>query len=196
MAVVRTRAASAGLDPHLVPELRVEVAQGLLEEEDAGVADDGASQRHSLTLSARQLARLTVQKALDLEQARHLRHARLALGPRHPAHPQVIADVVTRREVRKDRVVLEDHGDVPMLGRHLRHPLGVKVDVSPRRHLEPRDHPERGGLAAAAGADQRHELALANLEREVLYRHGFPEETAEDLADALERHRRHCPTPT
>ena len=56
--------------------------------------------------------------------------------------------------------------------------------------LEAGDHPQAGRLAAARWSDQDHELAVADLQVEVL--HGL--EIAVHLVDVLERHGRHGAT--
>ena len=53
------------------------------------------------------------------------------------------------------------------------------------RRLESRDHPQRRRLAAAARSEQREELALDDLERDVVHR----KRAAEALADARKRNR-------
>ena len=60
------------LDPHLHPELGVEVRERLVEEENAGLADDGTADGDALALAARELRRLPVEERLDLEDARHV----------------------------------------------------------------------------------------------------------------------------
>jgi hypothetical protein len=45
------------LGAHLHAQLGVEVGQRLVEQEDLGVAHDGAAHRHALALAARELAR-------------------------------------------------------------------------------------------------------------------------------------------
>ena len=51
--------------------------------------------------------------------------------------------------------------------------------------LEPGDHPQRRRLAAARGPDEDHELAVGDLEIELV---DGARAVAVDLADALERH--------
>jgi len=68
--------------------------------------------------------------------------------------------------VRVQGVVLEDHRDVAVLGLHVgdvavtdEHPTGVDV-------FEAGEHAQRGRLAAAGGADEDEELAIADVEVE------------------------------
>src|SRR3546814_10793770 len=52
----------------------------------------------------------------ELEDPGRLLHPRLDLRLRHAAQPQAIGHVVVDRHVRIERVVLEHHGDVAVLG--------------------------------------------------------------------------------
>ena len=49
------------LGAHLNPQFRVEVAEGFVEQEHSGLADDGAADSHTLLLSAGQVFRLSVE---------------------------------------------------------------------------------------------------------------------------------------
>jgi hypothetical protein len=71
--------------------------------------------------------------------------------------------------MRVERVVLEHHGDVAVHGREVVDPLRSDPDIAGGDFLQPRDHPERRGLAAAGGADEDHELAVADVEVHVLH---------------------------
>src|SRR5215475_8768727 len=49
-------------------QLRVEVGERLIQEEDGRLADNGARQSHALALAAREFARLALQQSSDAEQ--------------------------------------------------------------------------------------------------------------------------------
>jgi len=66
--------------------------------------------------------------------------------------------------VRVERVVLEDHGDVAVLGQDVVHDFAVDGDGAAGDFLEARDHPQGGGFAAAGGADEDHEFAVADFQ--------------------------------
>ena len=68
------------LDAHLHAQLGVEVGQRLVEQEDLGVAHDGAAQRHALALAAGELARLALEQFADAEDLGRLLHALVDLG--------------------------------------------------------------------------------------------------------------------
>ena len=72
------------------------------------------------------------------------------------------------RQVRVERVVLEDHRDVALLRRQVVDDAAADRDRAVGDLLEPRDHAQRGRLAAARRADEDEELAVADVEREVV----------------------------
>jgi hypothetical protein len=111
--------------------------------------------------------------------ARFLRHA-LAGGPvREPE-----ADVALDGLPREQRVVLEHHA---ALGRRAGDRPPVDRDAPGRRRLEAGEQVQHGRLAAARRADDREELALPHVERQVLDRDGRPVAVrVEALADALD----------
>lgn len=99
------------LDQHVTAHLQVERAQRLVEEQEPGFVDEGPGQRHALLLSAWKL----IGKPLD-------QRAHVDLGQRIGDSSsdflgcallqfQPEGDVVEHREVRKQRIVLEDGVD-------------------------------------------------------------------------------------
>jgi hypothetical protein len=61
--------------------------------------------------------------------------------------------------VRKQRVGLKHHADVAVGRGAQGHVLAADQDLPGRRHLQPCDETQRRGLAAAGGAEQRHQRA-------------------------------------
>jgi hypothetical protein len=78
------------LHPHLEPQLRVEVRERLVEEEDHRLPHDGPPDGHPLPLPARKLPRAAVEKLVDLEELRRRVHAPLisSLGIRMFSSPK------------------------------------------------------------------------------------------------------------
>ena len=72
--------------------------------------------------------------------------------------------VVGDGHVRVQRVVLEHHRDVAVLGRDVGDVAVTDEDLAAVDLLEPREHPQGRGLAASRGPDENHELAVADLE--------------------------------
>ena len=87
----------------------------------------------------------------------------------------LVADVVAHRQVREERVVLEDRVHVPLVGRVLRDVPAVEQDPARGRQLEPGDHPQRRRLARAGRPEEREELARADRQVEVLDRDDLPD---------------------
>jgi hypothetical protein len=155
------------LDAHLHPQLGIEVRQRLVEQEHAGVAHDGAAQRHALTLPAGKLARLALQQFADGEDVGRVPHALVDLGLFEFAHLEAERHVVVDAHMRVERVILEYHGDVAVHRRQCIDHVAVDGDIAGADRLKPGNHPERRGLAAAGRSDEHHELLVADLQIDV-----------------------------
>jgi hypothetical protein len=152
------------LGAHRHPQLGVEVGERLVEEEDLRVAHDAAPHRDALPLAAGKLARIAVEQVGEPEDRGGLRHARVDLGARALGEQHAEGHVVAHLHVRVERVVLEDHGDVALLRRHVVHDLAADLDLAAADLLEPRDHAQQRRLAAPRGADQHRELAVGDVD--------------------------------
>ena len=117
------------------------------------------------------------------------RRSMSALG--HLAELEAEGEVVAHGHVRVQRVALEDHRDVAILGGHVvDHPV-ADAEFAGGDLLEPGDHPQAGGLAAAGRTDQDHVLAVRDLEVQVIDR----EHVAVLLRDVIEGNGCHRSTP-
>ena len=103
----------AGLDA----QLGVEVGERLVHQEDGRLADDRPTERDALALPAGQLLRLAVEQLLELDGLGRLVDAALDLGLGDLAQLEPEGEVLADRHVRVERVALEDHRDVAILGR-------------------------------------------------------------------------------
>jgi hypothetical protein len=158
------------LRAHLHPQLGVEVGQRLVHQEHLRLADDRPAHGHALALAARQLLGLAVQQVAELQHVGDLGDPAVDLGLVHAPDAQAVGDVVGHAHVRVERVGLEHHGDVAVLGGEgVDHPVadahGAAADV-----LQPGDHAQGGALAAARRPYQDEELAVGNVEVQVLDR--------------------------
>jgi len=104
-------------------------------------------------------------------------------------HLQREAHVVGDRHVRVQRVVLEHHRDVPLLRRTVRDVAVADVDRTLVDLFEAGEHPERGGLTTTRRADEHHELAVLDLEVELV--DGGRVRTGVDPGRRLERNSSH-----
>src|SRR5439155_24340673 len=137
----------------LLAELQVERAERLVEEEHARLADEGPGERHPLPLPARELPRLAILEPFQLDEAQHLEHTPADRAALHALAPEPERDVLEDREVREERVALEDRVDVTPVRRQPRHVAVAEQDRPLARLLEPPDHPERRPLPAARRAE-------------------------------------------
>ena len=72
--------------------------------------------------------------------------------------------------VTVESVVLEYHGDVSVLGRHLCYVLAVDDESTRGNILKTCDHTKCGRLTTAGGTNENDKFAILNLKVEVEYR--------------------------
>ena len=182
-ALVEPGELGAGLDA----QLGVEVRERLVHEEHGRLADDRPAERDALALAARQFLRLAVEVPADVEDVGRFLDPSLDVRLGHLAQLQPEGEVVADGHVRIERVALEDHRDVAILGGHVVDDPLADPQLAGGDLLEPGDHPQAGRLAAARRPDQDHELAVVDLEVEVVYR----KDVTVFLGDVIERDGRH-----
>jgi hypothetical protein len=98
---------------------------------------------------------------------------------------RVSAAARTRRSIsalsvfaRIQGVGLEHHGDAPVRGRQDVDDLPADGDLAGIRILQSGDDAQQGGLAAAGGPDEDHELAIRDVEIDALQNLGRPKRFA------------------
>ena len=175
------------LRAHLGAQLGVEIRQRLVEQEDLGLADDGAAHRHPLPLAARELRRAPVEQVAEMENVARLSDPGVDLGLRALGDLEGKAEVLAHAHVRVERVGLEHHGDVARAGRQVVDDLAADPDRACGNLLEPGDHPQRRRLAATRRTHQRDEFAVGD--RKIDRPHRF--DSAVALDQLFERDRRH-----
>jgi hypothetical protein len=148
---------------HLVAQLGVEVGERLVEQKHLGLAHDRAADGHALALAAAERGRPAVEHVVDAQQLGGVGHAALDVRFRRAAQAQPEGHVLVQRLVRVERVVLEHHRDVAVARRQLVHALAFDTHFAAADGLQPRDHAQQRALAAAAGAHEDDELAVADL---------------------------------
>ena len=116
-------------------------------------------------------------------------HAALDLVLRHLLDLQAEGDVLVHRQMRVERVALEDHRDVSVARRHVIDDPVADQEPAARDVLEPGDHPQRGRLAAARRADEDHELPVVDDE---IHRVDGCRAVRVGLRDTVERNSRHA----
>src|SRR5690606_24780392 len=81
---------------------------------------------------------------------------------------EAIGHVLLDRHVRKHGVGLEHLVDRPGIGRDTGHRPAVDGDRAGRRRLQPRNHPQQRGLAAAGWSQKGKEFVGTDLKRDVV----------------------------
>ncbi|MDT4875493.1 hypothetical protein FQZ97_1108650 [compost metagenome] len=118
--------------------------------------------------------------------------ASLDLGSWSAGELEREAHIVAHIHMRIERIGLEHHRQVALLGRHVVDDLATDGDLARGDILEASDHAQQSGLAASGRTDQHHKLAIAHFERNVVK----DADAAIALADMLEFDFRHGRPPS
>ncbi|MPM41469.1 hypothetical protein SDC9_88124 [bioreactor metagenome] len=146
------------------PQLGVQVRQRLVHQEHLGLADDRPAHRDPLPLTTGQGLGLALQVLLQTELLGRGQHPGLALLVGDVLHLEREAHVVRDGHVRVERIVLEDHRDVAILGGQIGDLAVPDPDGPPGHLLQTRQHAQGGRLAGPRRAHQYHELPVADLQ--------------------------------
>ena len=129
-------------------QLGIQVGQRLVHQEDPGLAHDGAAHGDPLPLAPGQRLGLAVEHlVVQVEQAGGLADPPGSLLLGHALHLEREAHVLGDGLTRVQGIVLEDHRDVPVLGRDEGDILLADLDAPAVQGLEAGQHAQRGGLA-------------------------------------------------
>src|SRR5215212_9897376 len=160
---------------HLFPELEVEGPEWLVEEQHLGPVDERPGECDPLLLAAREHVRLALLETGELHHFAGVYDPPPQLFSLHAGAAQPEGHVVEDVEVGEDGVRLEHGVDGPPVWGDAAHRVPGDGDPTLRGLFETGDHAQRRGLAAPARAEQREELALVDVEREVVDRHELSE---------------------
>ena len=163
------------LGPHLDPDLGVQVRERLIEEQDVGVQDEGAGQRHALLLAAGELAGVAIGQPREIHLAQALGQPARDLPGRQLAQLETVRDVRGHRHVRPQCVVLEHHADVARVRREPVDPALAEPDLTAVGPVEAGDESQQCRLAAPRRAEQCEELTVADVQRGLIDSGGGPE---------------------
>ena len=177
---------------HLLGQLRVECRGHLVEQHHLGPHGERAGDGDPLLLAARELVRIGVELLGEAHELEHLLGDRPGLAPATLLHdPGRQHDVLADAQMREQIVALEHDADVgaerPQVARIVVERVAGDRDVALADLLQPVDAAEHRALARAAAADQRHDLARLDRQRDP-----FQDlERAEALVDVVNVHLRH-----
>jgi len=111
----------------------------------------------------------------ELDELEHLCHPALELVLPDSLPTQAEGDILVDRQVGEEGVVLEDGIDVAPIGGQPGDVLALELDQTGCWLLEAADHAERCRLAATGRSEKAEELAVANLEVDVIDGGGLAE---------------------
>ena len=134
---------------HGQAKLGIEIAQRFIEEKDLGFTDDGSAKRDTLLLPAAHGRWFAVKQIGDPELFGDTLHACIAFASGNLAQFQGERHVLPHRHVWIERIILEDHGDVPVLGSGGIDHGAVDADGSIGDRFKPGDHSQERGLATS-----------------------------------------------
>ena len=152
---------------HLLAQAAVQGAERLVHQHQAGLEHQRAADGDALLLASGELVGPPVLESLQPHQPQRPLHARAALRGIEAAHLQREGQILSDRQVREQRVVLEDHADVALPRRQVVHGPPGDADGAGRRGLEPCQHHQAGGLARARRPEQGQELPFANAQVQI-----------------------------
>jgi hypothetical protein len=162
------------LAAHLHAQLRVEVREGLVEEQHLGFDGERSRQRDALLLASGELARtplLVARQSHELERGLgtppHLGAGKLAL-----LEPE--GDVAHHAHVRPQRVVLEHHADVALPGGNAGDVPSADEQLARLVLVEARDEAQQRRLAGARRPEEGEELPGLDGQRDVPQDRGGP----------------------
>ena len=151
---------TANLLTHLKAQARIQIGERLVEQQQARILDQRASNGHALLLAAGELRRPAVHQHVHMHQLRDFLRPLDALRLGDLLRLQGEADVAHHRHVRVERVILENQADAALFRRQLRHVLIVKVDLAAGHREDAGEHVQQRALAAARRAQQGNQLSI------------------------------------
>ena len=162
---------------HILAQAHVKRPQRLVQQQHPGAVHQGPGDGHPLLLPAGQGGHRALLKALEVHRLQHLHHPvvdhpfgelRLASAAVRFGDAQAEGHILKHVEVRKQGVPLEYGVHRPLVGRDVIDPHAVKQNVPGGRQQKPAYNPKRGCLAAPAGAQQREELLIVDIQIDVV----------------------------
>ena len=126
----------ADLELHLLAQLLVQSAQRLVHEDQLRLEHQSARHGDALLLAAGELPRIAAFVSRQANQTKHGMNTFLDFGSRTMLQRQTECYVVEHGKVRKQRVILEYHADVALIGRNVRQGLAFEQDFAGGGRLE------------------------------------------------------------
>jgi len=150
------------------PEFRIKVGERLVHEQDARLGRKGPSQGHSLLLPTGKILGHAIPETPETNEFERFIDPPPGVSP----SAKTERNVTGNREMRKQRVVLEDHSYPTALGRVVstgaRDQVAVDLDAPAIDRLQAGNHAQCRRFAAPAGTEERHDLTGRDRQAQVL----------------------------
>ena len=156
------------LGTHLVTQLCVQVTQRLVHQHNLGVTNDGTTNGNTLTLTTGQSLGLTAQVLGDVQNLGGFLHLAVDFVLGSMAKLQSKSHVIINSHVGVQRIVLEDHGDITVLGGNIIHQTVADVQLAAGNVFQAGNHTQCGGLTTAGRANQNDEFLVGDAQVELL----------------------------
>ncbi len=154
----------ADLDPHLDTPLGIKIGKRFVEQEYRRLADDGAPHGNALSLTARQSTWQMIQIRCQVEQRGGSLHRLSDIRLWQFAKVQAETHILRDRHMRIERIILENHRDIPVLRGNIIHDPAIEPNGSARQVLKTSDDSEQCRFTTSRATNQGNELAIIDLQ--------------------------------
>ena len=176
-------------------DFRIEGRQWLVQKQNLWLDGERSGQGDTLLLTTRKLVGEPIGEAAEPDELEHFARPLAPLAGAHLAHLQPEGHVLPGRHVRKQRIRLEHHADITLVGRLPGDVLTADDHPSAVGLLETRDQPERRRFATAGGPEQGDQLAGSHRQTQAVERGHSCVATPEVLEPNLDPSARGGPQP-
>ncbi len=159
--------------------VRVEIAGGLIRQQQPRRPGERAGDGHALLLAARQLRRVVPAARRQSHPGQRVLDAAAPLGAVEAAVAQRNLDIVLHVQVRNQVERLKDEADLlvaqsrALIVIQAAHVGAVQLILAAAEFLEQSRNGEKRGLAGSRGSGHGDELAFAHMDREIAQRKGL-----------------------
>ena len=152
---------------HLHAQLCIQVRKGFIHQKYLGVPDNGPAQSHTLPLSAGKSLGLPIQIRLNPQNSRRFTNLFVNGFFIHLLVLQGKGEILVHAHMRIQCIILEYHGNIPVLCLHPVYKLLVNPQFPGGNVLQTGNHAQGCGLSAAAGPHKHDKLFVLDIQIKV-----------------------------
>ena len=158
------------LRTHLVTQFCIQVGQRLIHQEDLRVTDHRTADRDTLSLTAGQSFRFSVEILCDIEDFSDLFHLLIDLILRCIFQFQSKSEIIAHGHMRVQSVALENHGDIAVLRFHIIDKFPIDPQFSAGDLFKTGNHTECRGFSASGRSDKNDKFFVFDRDVDVVNR--------------------------